>query len=254
MKKLLLTLLAPSLFTFTLSAQNLVYSNIPNPAPIHVPSEGPEAYYFAELGGGVEIPTPAIGATMHKVSVVMDSWACQQGRWYLGTCVSKKNASFDQPITLNIYSAIGENPVALLGTMTDNFKMPYRPSSDPINCPATPTKWYSSVDNKCYNGIASVITFNVTPLGIALPAKVILTVGYNTTTNGPHPLGAQPCSSASAGCPYDALNIGLGATFGDLFINKQVGSPTIAGLVNVPPADAEGYPQFEILGLPNSKK
>jgi hypothetical protein len=195
MKKLLLTLFTVFLFTFTLSAQSTVYNNIPNPLPGNVPSEGPEAYFFAELGAGVEIQTPAVGATMHKASVVMSSWVCQQGNWQ-GGCITEQNATFDQPITVNIYSANGDLPVALLGSVTDTFKIPYRPSADPTMCPSATTKWYSKTDNKCYNGLASVVTFNLfdlTPLRITLPTKIIVTVAYNTTDAGPHPLGVLPC-------------------------------------------------------------
>ena len=251
MKKMLFTLFSAFLSVFTLSAQvSTVYSNIPINMPGNVPSEGPEAYFFSELGLGVNIEPTAVGATMHKATVVMSSWACQQGNWQ-GGCVTKPNATFNQPLTLNIYSASGDVPMALLGSVTDTFKIPYRPSANPALCPETPNKWYDTAASTCRNGLATLVTFNLTPLHLVLPANVIVTVAYNTSDAGPHPLGALPCRSTVAGCPYDSLNIGLGASFGKLFVNKMIGAPTITGLVLVPPADAEGYPQIELSALPN---
>src|SRR5437762_7043102 len=135
-----------------------IFNSIPTPVPPNVASEGPEAYAYREIGDGIIFPT-GTGGTLTKIAVVMSSWACTSGNWYTpGTCVTSPHATFNQPITMNIYTLDNTtNPArpkagALLGTVTQTFKMPYRPSSDTVHCDGT--QWYNPQDGNCYHGLA----------------------------------------------------------------------------------------------------
>jgi hypothetical protein len=206
-----------------------VYNSIPKPVPGNVSSEGPEAYAFSEIGDGVHLSGLQPGATLGRVTVIMSSWGCVQGSWYAGTCVTPDNATFSQPITVNVYSVPGTSssytPGALLATITDTFTLPYRPSVNP-SCPADSngviTKWYDAKDKTCYHGITAPITVDFSKLNIPMPSQLIVTVAYNTTDYGPQPIGQSACNTTSAGCPYDSLNVSTDTTDGTYTF---IGSP-----------------------------
>jgi hypothetical protein len=209
------------------AAQNqVVYNSIPNPLPGNVVSEGPEAYAFAELGDGLALT--ANTGKLQQVTFVMSSWACQSGNWFSGNCVTSSGATFRQPLTISVYSANDTVPPtvgSLLGTITETFNIPYRPSSTPSLCGGDATRWYSSKDNTCYHGLADAEKVNLSSQHIPVPAngKIILTVAFNTTHYGYNPIGeSAPCYGTSAGCPYDSLNISTDTTDG---VFKFVGGP-----------------------------
>ena len=197
-----------------------VYNSIPKPLPANVASEGPEAYAFSELGDAIALTTAS--GTIGQVTVVMSSWACQNGNWTASNCITTAGATFSQPLTINIYSVAGNPPTlgTLLASLTQTFNIPYRPSSDPSKCPADYagySRWFNSKDKNCYHGFAVPVTVNFSGMHVAIPSdgKVIVTVSFNTSHFGPHPLGENTaCFGTSAGCPYDSLNIGTDTTAG----------------------------------------
>ncbi len=196
------------------SAQTVtVYNSIPKPLPGNVASEGPEAYAFAELGDGLGLLASG-GGTFGQITVVMSSWPCETGNWTgLPLCTTTPGATFVQPITVKLYSVgqglTGPVPVSLLGSITQTFNIPYRPSSTPSLCGGDAQRWYNSKDQTCYHGLAAAITVNFSNQHIMVPAnnKAIVTVAYNTSHYGPSPIGNTACNLTSAGCPYDSLNI-----------------------------------------------
>lgn len=195
-----------------LANDRVVFSSIPSPQPANVASEGPEAYAYREIGDGITFPA-GTGGTLTEVTVMMSSWACTQGNWFTaGTCLTRpRGATFNQPITMNIYALDDSNPAqpkagALLATVTQTFDIPYRPSSDTAHCPSG-QQWYNPRDGQCYHGLATPITFDFGSKHLALPSQIVVGVSFNTSDAGPHPLGALPCRSKSQGCPYDSLNV-----------------------------------------------
>jgi hypothetical protein len=147
---------------------------------------------------------------LDKIKVVLSSWGCQSGNWYTaGTCVTAKGATFDQLITVEVYSVapgMPPAPGALLGSVTENFTIPYRPSSDSVNCDGT--AWYDTKSKTCYHGLAFPINVDLSSFHIKLPSQIIVGVAFNSTHYGPHPIGqSAACYSTSAGCPYDSLNV-----------------------------------------------
>jgi hypothetical protein len=191
----------------------VIYSSIVRRLPGNVASVGPEAYAYKEFGDGL-VFTPGADGKFDDVRVVLSSWGCTSGRWYTLNCVtSPKGKTFKQSITLNIYSVIDVAGVPTKGTqlvtVTKTFDVPYRPSANNAKCTGDNAgKWYSDRDETCYNGIASIIDFDISSLRIAVPDKAIVTFAYNSTHYGPTPIGeGAACYASNPGCPYDSLNI-----------------------------------------------
>jgi hypothetical protein len=171
---------------------------------------GFEATGTSEFGDRIGFSTGS-GRVLKTVNVTMSSWGCgTSGHWFSGDCVTASGSAFSHPITLNIYNVASGNAVGtLIGSVTQTFAIPFRPSADLINCTGSDAgKWYQASSNTCFNGFATNITFNVT--GVTLPNQVIFGVAYNTSHYGYAALGVTPaCYASSTGCGYDSLNVAL---------------------------------------------
>lgn len=185
----------------------VVYQSIPSPQPGNVPSEGPEAYAFKELGSQITLAGTARQSP--TVTVLLSSWGCQTGSWNLHTCATTPGATFTVPITVRLYNVGPSNTVgAAIGTpLTQTFSVPYRPSADNVHCTGPDLgKWFNGT--ACFNGIASPISFDLS--GVTLPTNVIVSFSYNSTHYGYAPIGeSASCYSSSGGCAYDSLNLGF---------------------------------------------
>lgn len=187
------------------SASEVVYNNIPAAKPANVVSEAFEATTTGEFGGIVKLAGTA--RKNPKVSVLMSSWGCESGRWYEFSCKTF-GGKFEVPIAFSVYTVgAGNQPGVKIAAGSKTFKIPYRPSANTTKCTGANTgAWFSK--GQCYNGKAVKITL---PLKAAsLPDEVIVSIAFNTTHYGYHPIGeAAPCYTTSEGCGYDALNVGV---------------------------------------------
>ncbi|HUA75062.1 MAG TPA: hypothetical protein VL988_09930 [Solirubrobacteraceae bacterium] len=183
------------------ASASTIYNNIPSPVPGNVVSQAFEATQTSQFGGQVEF---AGTARMNpKVTVLMSTWGCQEGS---GTsCHTTNGATFPEEITLNINEVgAGEEPGALVGSLTQTFNIPYRPSANNKKC--TGGRW--SKGGECFNGKATKITFDL--MGVKLPQKAILSVAYSTSDYGSAPKRPAPCNTYNPSrCGYDSLNVGL---------------------------------------------
>jgi hypothetical protein len=180
-----------------------IYDSTVSPLPGNLPSLGAEAYAFSQLGD--EVTFAGDSRALKTVTVTLSSWGCQSGSWNNGNCVSAKNATFAQPITLNIYDP--SDTTTPIATATQTFNVPYRPSTDSVHC--TDGQWFDKKQG-CFNGLASNVTFDFKSQNVTLPDMVVYGISYNTSGHGPSPMGyANPCNASSGGCPYDSLNIAL---------------------------------------------
>jgi len=154
---------------------------------------------------------PGTTDKLKQVTLVMSSWACQTGTWNGGDCHTNLGAKFQVPITLTVYNVVPgspETPGTVVATSTKTFKIPFRPSADPVHCADGK---YQAADLVCYNGKASRISFAFG--GQTLPDDVIWDVSYNTSGYGHSPKGYDnPCNSTVQGCPYDSLNVAVAAS------------------------------------------
>ncbi len=202
----------------------VVYDATPAVVPGNVPSLGYEATSTREFGDLVRLG--AGGRRLDRVTVTMSSWGCEGGDWTgtSGTCLTTSGATFSHPLTIKVYAvAPGGGPGVLLASKTTTFVIPYRPSSDPINCPGTPTQWYDATNLTCYNGLATPVTwdFSADP-PVIVPSKVIWTVAYDTSDYGVTPLRPAPCNTEDGGCGYDSLNVGAQTFPGAAFVGQDL--------------------------------
>jgi hypothetical protein len=195
-----------SLTGSAMAAGTTIYDNIPHPTPGNVASLGYEATSTSEFGDQVQF---AAGPRVARnVTVLMSSWGCQSGSWFGHNCSTTPGSTFSHPITVRFYAVgAGASVGALLGSKTQTFAIPYRPSASASCTGADAGKWSNGTN--CFNGFATPITFDVSSLALTLPNKVIVSVAYNTSDYGDHPIGSAPCQSSSGGCGYDSLNVGL---------------------------------------------
>ena len=231
------TLVAPSLAEAASSPVR--YDSTPEKGVVSVPSLGPEAYSFNEMGNEVILKHKA---AIKHVSVTMVSWACQHGSWTGkvadgGSCVTNPGATFRVPITLKLRAHSVRDAVSgairpgrLLGKVTKTFAIRYRPSAKSATEP-----YYIGKDGLPHNGIAQTIKF---PITTKLGSDVVWTVSYNTAHSGPQPVGHA--------VPQDSLNIGLSQAvrvghdrFPDSLIwdtrdaGQSGGGPFVAGQLNL---------------------
>src|SRR4029079_10351633 len=103
----------------TPASNTAIFDNTPTVVPGNLPSYGPQAYSFNEWGGGVTFTGP--GRQLSAATVILSSWACQTGSWD-GGCNTTVGATFDVPITFNVYNVISDNIVGtLVTTKTQTF-------------------------------------------------------------------------------------------------------------------------------------
>lgn len=192
-----------------MSRAQVIYNSIPSPLPGNVSSLGFEATSTDQFGDRI-VFSAGTGRKLVSATQTMSSWGCESGHWTTGDCLTTPGATFSHPITLTIYNVgVGNTPGSVIGTVTQTFNIPYRPSADPVNCTgADAGKWFDGTT--CYNGYATNITFNLTAANITVPNDVIYGISYNTSTSGNAPIGtATACFGTPAGCGYDSLNVGL---------------------------------------------
>ena len=207
----------------------VIYDSTVTPLPGNLPSEAFQATQTSQFGD--EIVFGGTGRQLDSVTVTMSSWACTSGNWNLDNCVtSPRDATFSMPITFTIYDTNPNQvspvlplystpePGKPLATLTQTFKIPYRPSADDVHCnfvnpdtgKAPSGEWYDHSSSTCFNGLANNITFDFRGQNVVLPDRVVYGIEYNTSGYGPTPEGySQTCNSTPQGCFYDSLNVGL---------------------------------------------
>lgn len=189
------------------SMADTLYSTMPSPVPPNVPSLGYEADSTSEFGQGVQLAGNS-GAMLTSADVLMSNWALESTYEAVGT-----STGFVVPLTLNLYDVGPGNTVgALFDSVTTNATIQWRPEAS-AGCG---TAWLAP-DGHCYNGLAQVVTFNLS--NVAAPNQFIYGLAFNTTDYGAHPTHVLG--------PYDSLNFGL---IGDGInpVTPSVGSDLVA--------------------------
>ncbi|MFF3574899.1 hypothetical protein [Nocardia jiangxiensis] len=166
-----------------------------------------------EFGRGVGLAGNARGLV--SLDVVFASYGCSVSGNYVTGCVTTPGATFEHPITANIYS-LG-NLTTPIATVTQDFAIPYRPSADNERCTGDYAgAWFNAQGGpnlpgsvpeggRCQFSVGKVLTFSF-PAGTTLPDQVVWTVTFNTTEFGHHPIGGG--AACYPNCPYDSLNVG----------------------------------------------
>ncbi len=205
----------------------VTYNSRPTPFPGSFPSLGFAATSTKELGDHIRLS--GTDRLLNSIEVTLTNWACENDFSFAGgvwtqlrgstdPCQTNPGASYNHPITLNIYAVddSGANPAvgALLTSKTINATIPFRPSWDSVNCTAngqTPTtqspfggKWFDPITGGCTTGYNFDLNFDFSSEALSLPNDIIVSVAYNTSNNGYAPIGQVG--------PYNSLNVALGTT------------------------------------------
>jgi hypothetical protein len=181
-----------------LAAGTPAYNSVPATLAGNYPSQPYQAQQTNEFGDLVHLA--GTNRVLEDVTIGFSSWACETGNWFDGDCVTTPGATFDHPITVNIYAAGAPVPGALLASVTETVNAPFRPSSDP-DCEGG--RWQNGPldTDPCFNGFAFTHVFDMSAGDVVLPDDVIVTVAYNTQSWGESPIGADG--------PYNSLNVAL---------------------------------------------
>ena len=169
-------------------------------------SLGYEATSASEFGN--EITFAGAARELNNVVVTMSSYGCQSGSGYAGpiygnpgSCVTNPGATFQAPLTLNIYNPPAGGcpssatntpcePGSLIASDSQTFAIPYRPSSSPVgyngdsNCNGT--TWYdaSASPPDCFYSESDNVTFDLSSQNLILPNTVVYGVAYGTSNYG----------------------------------------------------------------------
>jgi hypothetical protein len=205
------------------SSAEVIYNNIPSPLPGNMASLAFEATQTSEFGGQVEFA----GANRNNptVTVTLSSWACQNLKPG-AACATTPGASFEWPITLNVYEVGAANaPGTKIATLTQTFAIPYRPTASKKCTPNAEgaVGWGKS----CFHGKTHNIRFSLK--GVTLPAKAIVSVAYNTSdygyapTHGPD-VGQNSLNVAVRETSEPGATVGTKPAPGDAYVNSTTAS------------------------------
>jgi hypothetical protein len=217
----------------------VVYNNIASPLLSRYYSQGFQSNHELELGDGI-VPTQT--GPLDTTTVVLSSQGCYTGNGNDPTCSTPPGATFTEDVTMNVYKANGTQVGALVGSLTQTFSIPYRPSYDAVNCNGT-GRWFSPNDGSCASGISVPLTFNwFTQTAVQLPSPAIVTLTYNTTTYGYHPTGCadtQP-SACDAVISLNVLLRGLGGSLDPGGVGSVIDTNSIWQALHDPHSPYEG--------------
>ncbi|HWL03112.1 MAG TPA: hypothetical protein VNQ52_12165, partial [Microbacteriaceae bacterium] len=193
----------------------VVFDSLPATSPGSLSSYGMQAYQMKEFGQRLQL-----GGTARELSTIeigFVDWAC--GNWASGAnpCVTEPGTTFAVPITVNVYAAgpSSETVGSLIATTSRNVDVPFRPSAS-IEC--TDNRWWNGTS--CFNGYYFTADFAF-DAGLVLPDDIVVSVTYNTNTQGPSPVGASG--------PVDSFNVAVSGTLGAV---GAIADPTTSVFVN----------------------
>jgi hypothetical protein len=197
------------------------YDSIPATLPGNLPSEGPEAYSFSLFGNEVTF-APNGQRQLTDVTVALSDWSCEQGHWFDDTCATSPGATFQQEMVLAIYNPPTGNsntPSGLKAVADQTFDIPFRPSADNVHCTGADSgKWYQASTGKCFNGLATTVTFHFSN-PITVPDTIVYGITYDTANHGGNPTHVTS--------PADSLNIALSQDPTDVTVGHDTNPGTL---------------------------
>jgi hypothetical protein len=181
--------LAALLFSLApaLSADTLVYNNVPSPLPTNLPSVGYEANSISEFGQGVSLAGGS--AVLTTAQIVLSDWALESTYEAIGT-----STGFYVPLTLNLYDVGANDSVgSLFASYTITPEILWRPEAS-AGCGTA----FLGANGTCYNGLAQVVTFDLGD--VTAPGQFIYGLSFNTSDYGVR---------TGVSGPYDSLNFAV---------------------------------------------
>ncbi len=162
------------------AAKEVVYNNfntVPAEVNGHPNTDTYSAYInYMPFGGMVEFEHSH--DSLKSIAAQVDSFSCELGEYQYEDCYTpRENKKFKLKLTASVYKIGNDNePEATpFATSTEEFKLPYRPTTD-VHCPATEEgKGYGP--NCDVGGILATVTFkHFTPEQSALPERAIVLI------------------------------------------------------------------------------
>ena len=194
-----------------------VFDSLPAANPGSLASYGMQAYQMKEFGQRLQLAGTA--RELSSIEVGFVDWACENWASGANLCTTTPGASFTVPITVNVYEAgpSAETVGALVATTSRDVAVPFRPSAS-VEC--GDNRWSPNGGTDCFNGyyFTSVFDFAGAPI---LPDDVVVSVTYNTHTQGFTPTGVLG--------PVDSFNVAVSGTLG---ATGSVADPTTSVFVN----------------------
>jgi MYXO-CTERM domain-containing protein len=162
----------------------VIFNSIPGTLNPNYTSIGYQAQKVREFGDRISFGGSARQLSSASVTMSMHgSYADYNIGGSLYGNGAYAGAGYTQSFTFNIYNAgTGSTPGALLGTVTQDKYIQYRPDN-----------WASA------NGIAQTISFDLAGLAITLPESIVWGLAFNTQSYGSTPTGTVG--------PYNMLNV-----------------------------------------------
>jgi uncharacterized repeat protein (TIGR01451 family) len=177
-----------------------IYNSIPDPQPASSPSLGYQATQTNEFGDYIKFA--GTDRTLVGADVMLNSWACQTGNWYDGTCANPDPTStgYTHPVTLTVYNVDTSGPTPVVGSaitsVTQPIFIPWRPASS-ASCTGSGAGGYLP---DCSNGYNFIAHFDLP--NVYAPDAVVYGISFNTQSWGEVPTG-------DANGPYNALNFSV---------------------------------------------
>jgi len=206
---------APSASAVPTSA--VVFDSLPATNPGSLASYGMQAYQMREFGQRLQLGGTA--RMLGSIEIGFVDWACEN--WASGAtpCTTTPGAAFTVPVTVNVYEAGASDETVgdRIATTSKDVEVPFRPSADEA---CGDNRWSPNGGADCFNGyyFTEVFGFEENPV---LPDDVVVSVAYDTRTQGFEPTGAVG--------PVDSFNVAVSGTLGDV---GAVADPTTSVFID----------------------
>ena len=135
------------------------------------------------------------------------------------------SSGWNETFYLTIYHAIvsGGNVTkgSVVFSIEKTFNIIWRPEPSPV-CGVN-LRWDDN--GVCRSGISFTLTMDWSDDPVPLPASFIFSIGFDTISNGPHPIGSNgPWDTLSLGVTFFSPTVGENLAPGIVFVNSSSGS------------------------------
>lgn len=202
------------------SAREVVYSNLNTVPTVGPRTEATWSQAFTGSAGGM-VEFGGTYRVLKTITAEVDSFRCEKGVYNLENCWSKEGKKFKAELTVKVYNVSGSDERgSLLASMTDTFKLPYRPSTN-VECPDIEGEGKGFGANCYVGGVLASVTFKGFS-GVTLPSKAIIEIVEPTP--GPINVGLEAAEGGKSN-NWEAVPgsgnpaVGHIPLAGDIFLN-----------------------------------
>ena len=163
----------------------VIFDSTTNTGPkSNLPSYGPQAYSFAQIGGDATFAGSKRKLT--SAVVTLSSWACVDGHWNSAL----RHARKCQVLASDHAQHLQHDRRIAPDVQDADVRRLVPPVRQPGQVRGVPTKWYSTTEKTCFNGLAQDVTFTFDGM-TTLPDTVRYGITYGTSNHGSPSMGVQ---------------------------------------------------------------